>query len=69
MLDTVQSYISASAKSTESFDEYYTRYMMKVQDEHLDMEMNKLFRSSNFQKLIDLDKEANKLHTNVLRGV
>lgn len=69
MLDIIQSYITASKNSTENFNEHYAKYMMDVQDQHLDLEISKLFGSPSLKKLIDIDKEANKLHSNILKGI
>lgn len=69
MLENIQSYISVSAQSSETFNEYYLKYMMEVQDNDLSEEMNKLFGSPSINKLIEIDREANKLYTNTLRGV
>ena len=67
ILENIQSYISTSIQSTETFDEHYINYMMKVQDEQLNEEMNHLFGTS-LQRLVEIDREVDKLHTTAMRG-
>ena len=43
-------------------------YMMKVQDEKIDEDIRKLFDSSSFETLVEIDREANKLHRNIMKG-
>jgi len=61
LLQQIQSYIQDEQRSTESFNEYYMKYMMSVQDSQLDKEMSKLFSYNSFEKLIEIDREVNKL--------
>jgi len=68
MLENIQSYITASAQSSTTFNEFYVEYMMRVQDNHLDQEMSRLFSSPSMKKMIELDREANKLHQQMLKG-
>lgn len=68
MLEVIQSYIDTSKESHETFNEHYVMYMMKVQDEKIDEDIRKLFDSASFEKLVELDREANKLHRNIMKG-
>ena len=67
ILENIQSYINTSIQSTETFDEHYINYMMKVQDEQLNEEMNHIFGTS-LQRLVEIDREVDKLHTTAMRG-
>lgn len=68
MLEVIQSYIDTSKASHETFNEHYVTYMMKVQDEKIDEDIRKLFDSASFEKLVEVDREANKLHRNIMKG-
>lgn len=68
MLEVIQSYIDTSKASPETFNEHYVMYMMKVQDEKIDEDIRKLFDSASFEKLVEVDREANKLHRNIMKG-
>ena len=68
MLEVIQSYIDTSKASHETFNEHYVMYMMKVQDEKIDEDIRKLFDSASFEKLVEVDREANKLHLNIMKG-
>lgn len=68
MLEVIQSYIDTSKASHETFNVHYVMYMMKVQDEKIDEDIRKLFDSASFEKLVELDREANKLHRNIMKG-
>ena len=68
MLEVIQSYIDISKSSHETFNEHYAMYMMKVQDEKIDEDIRKLFDSSSFETLVEIDREANKLHRNIMKG-
>lgn len=68
MLEVIQSYIDTSKASHETFNEHYVIYMMKVQDEKIDEDIRKLFDSASFEKLVEVDREANKLHRNIMKG-
>lgn len=69
MLENVQSYISTSAQSNQTFNERYMRYIMEVQDAHLNFEITRMFGSPSIKKLIEIDREANNLHRGALRGI
>lgn len=68
MLEVIQSYIDTSKASHKTFNEHYVMYMMKVQDEKIDEDIRKLFDSASFEKLVEVDREANKLHRNIMKG-
>lgn len=68
MLEIIQSYINTSKESSQTFNEHYAMYIMRVQDEKIDEDIRRLFESSSFEKLVEIDREANKLHRNVMKG-